>query len=461
MGSRNNVRKFRKARSINIGVIIFFIVFVYVLINIYLYFTKDHLTIYEVKEGTTAEDFVLDGIAFRDEKVINTDTAGYINYYHREGERVAKNSVVYSVDGGNEYSEVLAADDSGKSISADDAQSIKNNITDFQKDYNDGNFTYVYQLKEELANSSMQIYNDSMLTNLRTLLEDKTASLKVAKTDTSGVIVYYTDGYEDMGADSATAKDFDKTIYKKTQLRTNKMQKRGNPVYKIVTDDNWSIVYLLTKEQYEKIQDNETITIIFTADDLKQTVPVKVYQKGNDYFAKVTLDKYMARYINQRFLSTEIVINSAEGLKVPVSAITEKKFYKVPKSYLTQGGDSDKEGLIRVDSDSTDNGDKTTYEFIAVDYYEEGDYIYVASNLFKNRDVIKGQSDSDTFMLEKTKSFKGVYNVNKGYAVFRPVEILYENEEYCIVKKNTPNGLSIFDHIALDSRTATEQSIIY
>ena len=43
--------------------------------------------------------------------------------------------------------------------------------------------------------------------------------------------------------------------------------------------------------------------------------------------------------------------------------------------------------------------------------------------------MIKGQKGSDNFMLEKTKSFKGVYNVNKGYAVFRPVEILYENEE--------------------------------
>lgn len=459
MRSNGKVRKFRKAKSINIGIITFFIVFVYVLINIYLYFSKDHLTIYEVKEGATADDFVLDGLIFRDEKIVTTDTAGFVNYYHREGERVAKNSVVYSVDGEN--SEAVASTGSGHALSTDDADTIKSEITDFQKDYDKGNFSYVYQLKEELSNTSMQIYNDSMLTNLRTLLKDKTSSLKVAKTDTSGVIVYYADGYEDMTAESATGKAFDKSTYQKKQLRTNKLQQKGSPVYKIVTDDDWSVLYLLDEGQYEKLKDNEKITIIFTTDGLKQTVPVKVFQKGTEYFAKVTLDKYMARYINQRFLSTEIVINSAEGLKVPVSAITEKKFYKVPSAYLTEGGDSDKKGLIRIVTTSGDGGDKVTYEFVPVDYYQDGDYIYVNTSLFKSRDIIKGKNDSDTYMLEKTKNFKGVYNVNKGYAVFRQVEVLYENEEYCIIKKNTQNGLSVYDHIALDSSTATEQSIIY
>ncbi|SHO45882.1 HlyD family efflux transporter periplasmic adaptor subunit [Anaerocolumna xylanovorans] len=462
MSSGGKVKKFRKARSINIGAITFFIVFIYVLINIYLYFTKDHLTIYEVKEGTTADDFVLDGLIFRDEKIVTTDTAGYINYYHREGERVSKNSVVYSVNAGDDESESLAEDDGNYNISSDDADTIKSNITDFQTDYDNGNFSYVYQLKEELSNSSMQLYNDSMLTNLKTLLRDKTSSLKIAKTDTSGVIVYYTDGYEDMTADAATAKAFDKTVYQKTQLRTKKLQKRGSTAYKIVTDDDWNILYLLNEDQYEKIKDNEKITIIFTTDGLEQTVPVKVFQKGTDYFAKVTLSKYMPRYINQRFISTEIVINSAEGIKIPMSAITEKKFYKVPISYFTKGGDSGKDGLIRIVTSSGDSGDKVTYEFVPTDiYYQDENYAYVDTKLFNSRDIIKGNNDSDTFMLEKTKTFKGVYNVNKGYAVFRRIEILYENEEYCIVKKNTPNGLSIYDHIALDSSTATEQSIIY
>lgn len=461
LSSRSNVRKFRKSKGINIGAITFFIIFVYVIMNIYLYFTKDHLTIYEVKEGSAADDFVLEGLIFRDEKVVTTDTAGYINYYHRDGERVAKNSVVYSVNEGNSDLEVIAADDSDSEISTEDAMSIKGEITDFQKDYDRGNFAYAYQLKEELQNSSMQIYNDSMLLNLTALLKDKTASLKVAKTDTSGIIVYYSDGYENMSVDSATAQSFDKSTYQKSQLRTSKLQSKGSPVYKIVTDDNWSILYHLDEEQYNRIKDSKNLTIVFTTDGLKQTVPVNVFQKGTDYFAKITLSRYMPRYINQRFISTEIVINSAEGLKIPISSIVKKDFYQVPQSYFTKGGDSDELGLNKVNSSQTDDGDKTTFEFVPTDiYYQDEDNYYVDMNLFQSRDVIKGKGD-DTFTLEKTKTLEGVYNVNKGYAVFRLIKVLYENEEYCIIEKNTANSLSVYDHIALDSSTATEQSIIY
>jgi hypothetical protein len=462
LGSDKKVTKFRRARTINIGFITFFIIFVYVIVNIYMYFTKEHLTIYEVKEGTAADDFVLDGLIFRDEKIVSTDTAGYINYYHREGERVAKNSVVYSVDEGNAYAEELANDNTRTSISSDDSLAIKSGITDFQKNYDSGDFTYVYQLKEELKNSSMQIYNDSMLTNLKTLMKDKTASLKVARSDTSGVICYYTDGYENLNADSATSATFDKSAYQKTQLRTNKLQNKGSSVYKIVTSDNWSILYLLNEDQYNKIKDNEKITIIFNSDGLKQTLPVKIFQKGNDYYAQVNLTRYMPRYINQRFISTEIVINSAEGLKIPVTSIVEKNFYQVPLSYFRKGGDSDKNGLTRVVTSTDGGNEKTTQEFIATDiYYQDEKYAYVDTNLFGTRDMIIGEDDKDAFILDKTEAFKGVFNVNKGYAVFRHIEILYQNEEYCIVKKNTANGLSVYDHIALDSSTAKEQAIIY
>ena len=48
-----------------------------------------------------------------------------------------------------------------------------------------------------------------------------------------------------------------------------------------------------------------------------------------------------------------------------------------------------------------------------------------------------------------------------GYAVFKRIEPLYKDDEYCIVKKGTEYGLSSYDHIALDSSTAIEQAIIY
>ena len=46
-----------------------------------------------------------------------------------------------------------------------------------------------------------------------------------------------------------------------------------------------------------------------------------------------------------------------------------------------------------------------------------------------------------------TQSVQGVYNINRGYTVFRRIEILSSNDEYYTIKKGTDYGLSVYDHI--------------
>ncbi len=62
MSSGKKVTKYRKRKSINIGVLVFLIIFIYVLISVYIYLTKDHLTIYEVQEGSTSDDNIFTGL---------------------------------------------------------------------------------------------------------------------------------------------------------------------------------------------------------------------------------------------------------------------------------------------------------------------------------------------------------------------------------------------------------------
>ena len=38
---------------------------------------------------------------------------------------------------------------------------------------------------------------------------------------------------------------------------------------------------------------------------------------------------------------------------------------------------------------------------------------------------------------------------------------LYESGEYCIVEQGTAYGLSIYDHVVLDSKSVKEEEIIY
>ena len=83
--SRNNVVKYRKPLNINIGMVIFAVILIYIIICVFGYFTAKHVVPYEVKEGSLSANNIYQGIALRNEKIITADQAGYINYYAREG----------------------------------------------------------------------------------------------------------------------------------------------------------------------------------------------------------------------------------------------------------------------------------------------------------------------------------------------------------------------------------------
>ena len=65
-----------------------------------------------------------------------------------------------------------------------------------------------------------------------------------------------------------------------------------------------------------------------------------------------------------------------------------------------------------------------------------------------------------TYTVEERASLEGVYCINKGYAVFRKIEMLDQNEEYCIIKNGTAYGLSQYDYIVRDGRDVKEEQIV-
>lgn len=461
MSSGTKVTKYRRRKSINIGVIVFLIIFLYVLISVYIFFTKDHLTIYEVKEGTTSDNNVFTGLIFRDEEVIRTNTAGFINYYHGDGDRVSKNSTIYSVDENKDTYDLIGNSDSAVALSAEDIAELKKDIINFQKIYRDSNYQTVYNFKYDTENAVLEIVNNSMLNKLQTVLKEKgtNSSLKVVKTKSSGIVTYNIDDYEKLSIDAAAADNFQTEEYKKIQLRTMDLIEKGSPVYKIVKSDDWSILLLLDKDQYQKLMDKETVHITFPEDGLTTSAPITLYQKGADYYARLDLNNFMIRYLNQRFIDVEIAVNSAKGLKIPVSSIVNKDFYQIPLEFFTEGGDSGSKGVVK---ESFKENGEIKYEFVPTDiYYSDDDYGYIDARLFETGERIYSEKKKKEFNISQKQTMEGVFNINKGYAVFRRIEVLYENEEYCIVKNGTRYGLSVYDHIALDGKTAVEQAIIY
>ena len=109
--AKSGVTKLKKRRDINIGIVIFLFIMVYVIINVYLFFTKSQIPLYEVQPGSLYSSVQRKGIIIREEKLFATNTAGYVNYYFREGARVAKHGTVYSIDSDRDIYDFLTGDE--------------------------------------------------------------------------------------------------------------------------------------------------------------------------------------------------------------------------------------------------------------------------------------------------------------------------------------------------------------
>ena len=124
-----------------------------------------------------------------------------------------------------------------------------------------------------------------------------------------------------------------------------------------------------------------------------------------------------------------------------------------------KGGDSSAEGLL---VERTDKNGKAATEFVSPTiYYETENYCYIDSeDVTAGERLIKSDSSETYTVGSDTAALKGVYNVNKGYAVFKQINILYQSEEYSIVETGTSYGISLYDHIALDSTKVNENELI-
>ena len=104
---KSKILRYRHPLNINVGMIIFAIIFVYLVFSVYTYMKKEKVQFYEIVEGNIVNDRQYTGIILRDERVESTDRAGYINYYIREGKRAAIGTRIYSIDETGNMAELM------------------------------------------------------------------------------------------------------------------------------------------------------------------------------------------------------------------------------------------------------------------------------------------------------------------------------------------------------------------
>lgn len=462
MKKKGNVVKYRKPFRINIGIIVFVFIFIYLVFNVFSYFTETHISVYEVEQGTIAANNIYVGLAVREEKVYSSEYTGSLNYYVKENSRVGYGSLLYSIDESGTIAErINQASQDASGISKKVSSEISEKIEHFRNTYQAQSYYNAYTFKDDInsvLNEALSLDALSSISEYAAEAEGNHTFHKVYAAE-PGIIAYYADGYENVTTDNFNDSMFDKSAYDKANLKVRTEIAAGENAYKIIVSENWNIILPIPEGLAESLSNKDVIHIRFIKDAKEMYVNYTIRQKDGACYLILSLKNSMVRYASDRYLEIELLLAEENGLKIPNTAITEKEFYTIPKEYFLKGGDSDNDGLLVERFD--DQGNRSTVFLSPTIYYENEDYCYIDSEYVKAGERLLKQDSGDFYVVGKdTATIKGVYNINKGYAVFKQIDVLYQNEEYTIVKTGTDYGISLYDHIALDGTKVKENELI-
>lgn len=482
----NKIVPMKQPLKVKIYVICFIIFFVYLLICIVIYLSAKHVTGYEVIEGSLSVSNRYTGIALRDETIIDSGIAGYVNYFASEGEKVAFNEVVCCVDETGSLRDYLLknSDDSNNILSDKDLAEIKNEMINFSSEYSKNDFYSAYDFKNSLKSDVLKFSNRKLLSSLDEIKAQSNQIIPINSTST-GIVLYTIDGFERKQAEDVEDSWFDKGTYENNKqiLENNAIVNAGDALFKLVDDENWSVVIKVEPERYDEILEEEYVKVRFYKNQYESWAKIDpIYKNEESAYLKLSFTNSMITFVEDRFIDLQLLINADKGLKIPNSAITQTEFYIVSTDFISKGGNKSEQGVM---VQKRNEEGELTVEFVETHIYAEKTYaeingidqssqeykeheeeykkkyFYIGGSGLEAGDVLMKDDSTETFTLGKEGTLTGVYNINKGYAEFKIITIIASNEEYSIVSSGTNYGLLVHDYIALDADSVETDDFIY
>lgn len=465
MTSRKNksvdIKKYKNKRELNLGIFLFAIVFLYLVVTIILYFTGDQISVYEVREGSIVKDNSYTGLVIRQERAVNAEADGYISYYQNDNSKVKTGMNVYAITQQqltSPESQTEETENRSQTLNPEIQNGITLQVQNFNENYDPENFKSVYSLKNEISTSLQNAFSTTRTEQLSTVILSSGIQAVSYTAPRDGTVTFTVDGYESLTKDSFTAENFDRSKYESTVLSDQMKITAGTPVYRLITSEDWSVIVQLDRETAEQLKADEVTSIKVRIDKDSETMwaGFSIITKDGDYYGCLDFDNSMIRYAQERYLNVELIFEDESGLKIPKSSLIEEKFYVVPEEYITTGGNSSASGVMV----KKENGEAVFQQVEIYNTSEEGEVFINRDSLSEGTMIIKPES-TETYKIGKIKALKGVYNINKGYAVFKAVNILCENDEYYIVQEGDSYGLYNYDHIVQDGTSVNPDEVVF
>ncbi len=436
------------------------LLFAYVIYLIAQLWGRPNVPSYEVRSGSLALHNLYTGITVRDEKIVYSKDTGYVAYFAREGEHMGVGDMVYAVDETGSLNE-LSKNTSGESSLSDvELRELRSEMVDFSAGFDAGNFYKTYDFLYDIDGSLLRLANLNMMRSITEVGGAYTAELvKMCRSDEPGYIVYHTDGYESISANDINPEIFKKENYEKTQLTNNRLVGVGDPVYKLLTSENWQLIIPVESQRAFELKEEGYVKVRFLKDRQELWASVDLIPgDAETIYVVLGFNSCMISYCTDRFLDIELIESNDEGLKIPISSIVHKEFFLVPRDFVLEERDDSCKVLLKT---FTEEGSSSEEEMFIEIYSANNEYYYVSDPRMGIGDYLKKPNSMDEFPISMKGELIGVYYINKGYADFRQISILSQNDEYAIVKPNTTYGLTEYDYIALDASSVFDDDFIY
>ena len=459
--ARDNVIVFPRQSKLNIAIVILLAVFVYLLVCVYSFFSKDQIVSYEVRKGTLMDNNRYEAVIIRDEYVEKSEATGYVNYFVAERERVGVGNLVYTLDESGtilDYVETVNLGDN--SLDTTSKNQFRDTLDHFVKNYDNQDLGSLYQLNVTLQNNTQKIANNRLLDGL-----DRISSLngfvKYNYAKKSGNIAYWSDGLEELTASEVTSTLFDKEDYSVTHMTSNTLVAAGDMIYKLYNSEKWSVAFVAEDEdKAQRYLAEEVVKVRFLKNDISIWANVSLVPNiEGETVVLLDLQSGSVNFLTDRFVEIEIDIEDEEGLKIPVSSIAQKEFFLVPEEYVIY---SDAEDTYYINIERYMENSERTIKLVEVTPYSLKDGKYYLDDVNLSLGIRLQKTDStDTYTVSEKASLTGVYNINKGYADFKQITVKQQNKNYAIVESDTMYGLNVYDYIVLNASAVSEDDFIY
>ncbi len=190
------------------------------------------------------------------------------------------------------------------------------------------NETQCYLVKDELityANAAgTAAYYVEQGTHIRKYTEVMSVGSASYTSDKAGILSYTADGYE-----TFFIKDNFQNITKETvgefTIENQKLAKEtiasGEPIFKVVDDKEWYIVFWIDKEEMDKYTKGNSVSVLIDDNHRVNAEIYDIYEQKDGYLVVLESGEYYDKLAETRTINAEVVLVDQQGLLIKQKSI--------------------------------------------------------------------------------------------------------------------------------------------